>query len=101
MNALRVVTIGVEAGVISTCALTGILMATENGGSMWDATPLLSVALVECLRTPVAMRIPHLKLGGALCAIALCIGHHAGHWRGYDARSGSAVPRPHRQRLRG
>jgi hypothetical protein len=49
-------------------------MATENGGSMWDATPLLSVALVECLRTPVAMRIPHLKLGGALCAIALCIG---------------------------
>jgi hypothetical protein len=49
-------------------------MATENGGSMWDATPLITIGLIECLRTPIAMRIPQLKLGGALVAIALCIG---------------------------
>jgi hypothetical protein len=49
-------------------------MATETGGSIVDASPVLAIGLIECLRTPVAMRIPQLKLGGALCALALCIG---------------------------
>jgi hypothetical protein len=76
MNALpflRVVTLLVEAAVISVCAATAVSIATEHGGSIWDASIVGAIAAVECLRVPTAMAIPKLRWSGALCAIALCL----------------------------
>jgi hypothetical protein len=71
---LRVVTILVEICVIGVCAVTAVMIATEHGGSIWDASIVGAIAAVECLRVPTAMSIPKLRWSGALCAILLCLG---------------------------
>jgi hypothetical protein len=59
--------------VISVCAVTAVSIATEHGGSIWDASIVGAIAAVECLRVPTAMAIPKLRWSGAICAIFLCL----------------------------
>lgn len=73
MNVLKPVTWLVEGAVISTCAVTAVLIATEHGGSPWDASIVGAIAAVECLRIPTAMAIPKLRWSGVFCAVALCL----------------------------
>jgi hypothetical protein len=70
---LRVVTTLVEICVISVCAATAVSIATEHGGSIWDASIVGAIAAVEALRVPTAMAIPKLRWSGAICAILLCL----------------------------
>jgi hypothetical protein len=70
---LRAVVLIVEACVISVCAVTAVNIATEHGGSIWNASIVGAIAAVECLRVPTAMAIPKLRWSGAICAIALCL----------------------------
>jgi hypothetical protein len=69
---LRAVVLIVELCVISVCAITAVSIATERGGSIWDASIVGAIAAVECLRVPTAMTIPKLRWSGAICATALC-----------------------------
>jgi hypothetical protein len=73
MTLLKVVVAGVEAAVIGTCAATAVLIATEHGGSIADASILGAIAAVEALRVPTAMAIPRLKWSGAVVAVLLCL----------------------------
>jgi hypothetical protein len=70
---LRAVVAIVEVCVISVCAITAVSIATEHGGSIWNATIVAAIAAVECLRVPTAMTIPKLRWSGAICAIFLCL----------------------------
>jgi hypothetical protein len=74
LDLLRTITFGVEAVVISTCALAAYQIATAHGGSIWACAPILTIAAMESLRVPVAMTIPKLKWMGRVVAIALLIG---------------------------
>jgi hypothetical protein len=70
---LRLVALLVEVAVISVCAATAVSIATEHGGSVWDASIVGAIAAVEALRVPTAMTIPKLRWSGAICAVLLCV----------------------------
>jgi hypothetical protein len=58
---LQAVVLVVEACVIAVCAVTAVNIATEHGGSIWDASIVGAIAAVERLRVPTAMAVPKLR----------------------------------------
>jgi hypothetical protein len=74
IDALKTATVAVEAVVIATCALAAAQIATAQGGSIWSCAPILVIAAMECLRLPVAMTIPKMRLMTGLIAVALLVG---------------------------
>ncbi|UZF93020.1 hypothetical protein [Bosea sp. NBC_00550] len=58
----------VEIAIIAVCLNAGWSLATAHGGGLLVATPIILIALVECLRVPLASWAMHLKWTGRLAA---------------------------------
>jgi hypothetical protein len=74
VDLLKTTTFAVEGVVISTCAVAAVQIATAHGGDITACLPIATIAAIESLRVPVAMRLPKLKPLGASLGAALLIG---------------------------
>lgn len=73
MELLKPTTFVVEGAVIGTCALAAAQIATAHGGDISACLPILTIAAMECMRVPVAMKLPHLRPLGATLGVLLLI----------------------------